>query len=170
MTFSAQYFQNLVAVGWQNDSIMDPEFLKAFNIIKKAKDFQQIIQALKDYENQDKVKEDVDMNLNSKFQEKLIREIGSPWNWIYKFVTFNSSHLASYNFCECVSKLSGSEDENSIILAEPFSCFVAKMPGIGPTIAPETIDAFLTHLESRTNEDGLVYPKYFNEVNSPPMI
>lgn len=169
MTIDAKRFRNHVLIEWKvlikkPEHKMDTAFFKTFNIIKTANDFQQITHALADYQSNGKDDEDFDTTFNLELHQKLIREIGAPWNWIHQFVDHNSSHSKSYNFCECIS--SDSVQQISA-LTEPFDTFIPKISGIGASIPDKNIQTFLNHLKTQVNDDGLIFPKYFKDSQCP---
>lgn len=175
VTLNAQPFRYRVLTEWKilikkPKESENSDFMKTFNTIKTAKDFQQIIEAIQKYQCENtKNDKDTTDDLNIKLHEKLIFEIGAPWNWIYRFVSHNSSHIKSYNFCECIVQNASSKDETIAALNEPFECFVTQMPGIGSSISSETVQNFLNFIESQINDDGLMFPKHFNDTNCPPI-
>lgn len=146
------------------DVFAQSEMAKVFNTIKGTTNFEQIIQILNNCQDIEEPT-DFDNNLsNLEFHEKLIREIGAPWNWIYQFVKHSSSHTKSYNFCECSSDVNS---ENKIIPIEKleFSCFVPKIPGVGSSFASQTIESNLNELKRRMNDDGLINPKIIKTIH-----
>lgn len=136
------------------------EFTSVFNAIKKAQHFEQIVQILSNCQHIEGP--DFENLSNWEFHEKLIREIGAPWNWIYHFVKLSSSHTKSYNFCECSSDI---DSKNVTIPMESFSCFVPQIPGVGSTLTSQTIVTNLNNLEAHIDDDGLVNPKIIKTIH-----
>lgn len=142
------------------DEFAQSEFTKVFNAIKGTTNFEQIIQILSNYQQIEGP--DFEPQSNLDFHEKLIREIGAPWNWIYQFVKHSSSHIKSYNFCECSSDV---DSEDSVIPIEPFSCVVPQIPGVGSSLASQTIESNLNELKAHVDDDGLIDPKIIETIH-----
>lgn len=148
------------------DEFAQSEFTKVFNAIKGTSNFEQIIQilsnGLKDQQIEGPHLENVP---DLEFHEKLIREIGAPWNWVYQFVKHSSSHTMSYNFCECSSNVAVDAIDVTIPI-EPFSCFVPQIPGVGSALTLQTIESNLNELKAQMDDDGFIKPKIIKTIHS----
>lgn len=137
-----------------------------FDRIKKAIDFNEIIQALS------KLKPEIDTenmkNDDAKRKYEIIRRIGAPWNWIYQFVDHCSPLLRSYNFYECQHKLNNEEHDEDFDVSV---CTDLDMSGAGPIISTEISDAFLNYAKANAQEnDGVISLRQLKDhSNCPPM-
>lgn len=142
------------------DEFAQSEFTKVFHAIKIATNFEQVIQTLKNCQPIEGP--DFEHLTNLEFHEKLIREIGAPWNWVYQFVKHSSSHIKSYNFCEC----SSDEDSKDVTIPiESFCCFVPQIPGVGSSLTSQTIESNLNELKAHMDDDGLINPKIIKTIH-----
>lgn len=164
-TINVQRFKHFVLFGWKMmikkpAEFAQSEFIKVFNAIKGTAHFEELIQILSNCQQIEGP--DFEHLSNLAFHEKLIREIGAPWNWVYQFVKHSSSHTKSYNFCECSSDV---DSESVIIPIEPFSCFVPQISGVGLPLASQTIESNLNEFKAHMDDDGLINPKIIKTIH-----
>lgn len=114
--------------------------------------------------------DDDEFEVKLSLEEKaIITEIGAPWSWMHYFAT-QTSDTKSYNFLE--KPIDSDVDASKITTNQrEFACAIPPIPGIGGLISITTAHQFINHLKIRSkDENGMVFPRHFNERNCPQMI
>lgn len=173
---NAQPFRKELIEEWKacvkfTDEQSNPTTLTGFDRIKTTVTFTEIIQVLSEISfnltnNGNKDQNSMEIT-DANWKYDIIRKIGAPWNWIYQFVDHYQPSMRSYNFFECQHEREVMEPLTNL---ENLNFTASGIPGVGPIIAVDVMDAFINFVQSKAmKNDGIVSPAYFKDENCPRM-